>query len=211
LARGARLARIPAFVAMTIFLASLAMAESEEAAAVRVIDDLHATYMAVIRGSATLDYQARYDKLAPAIGQAFDLPFMSRAVLGRRWKALTEEQKKHWLDTFTQFTVANYAARMNRDNGQVFEVIGNRPADNNTLMVLTRVVDPKAEDVTLNYRMRTTEAGWKAIDIYAKGTVSELALRRGEYAPLLKSEGIDALLGSVERKVAELASGKDVE
>jgi phospholipid transport system substrate-binding protein len=56
--------------------------------------------------------------------------------------------------------------------------------------------------------MRSTEAGWRIIDIYYNGTVSELALRRADYAAVLKKDGFEALLASVNQKIADLESGK---
>jgi phospholipid transport system substrate-binding protein len=202
----------PHRISVLVCAAAVAIAAAAAAAgddpATRVIDELHATYTSVLRQSAALDYGARYARLDPAIAEAFDLQFMSRAVIGRRWRKLAPEEQQRWTRTFAQFTVANYAARLDHDNGQVFEVTGKEPAENETVMILTRVVEAGAEPVILNYRMRETPSGWKIIDVYAKGTVSELALRRGEYAPLLKNKGIEALVASIESKVEELATGK---
>ena len=48
--------------------------------------------------------------------------------------------------------------------------------------------------------------GWKVIDVYLNGNVSELALRRSEYASALKRDGFEQLLASVETKIAALKS-----
>ena len=75
-------------------------------------------------------------------------------------------------------------------------------------MVKTKVTAPGDEDVELSYRLRETPAGPRIIDVYLKGTVSELALRRSEYTSVLEREGFPALIATVDRKIADLAAGK---
>jgi len=199
-----------AATAITVCLVASAAAAADSAP-VQVIRTLNDTYKAVLKQSAALKYDGRYRKLEPAISQAFDFAFMARAVIGREWNDLPADQQTRWVQTFRTFTVANYAAQMDHDADQVFEILGEQPGENDTTMVLSRVVEPGADAVNLNYRLRQTPDGWKVIDIYAKGTVSELALRRSEYTTVLKTSGIDALVALVDRKVADLAAGKKVQ
>ena len=71
--------------------------------------------------------------------------------------------------------------------------------------MLTRLVVPGDDDVILNYRLRKNSAGqWRIIDIYLKGTVSELALRRSDFSSILKNKGFGALVVAMNKKVAEL-------
>jgi phospholipid transport system substrate-binding protein len=59
--------------------------------------------------------------------------------------------------------------------------------------------------VRLDFRLYSTSDGWRIIDIYGKGTVSELALRRAEYDPILRSDGIEGLIEVVEEHTQRLA------
>jgi phospholipid transport system substrate-binding protein len=73
-------------------------------------------------------------------------------------------------------------------------------------MVQTTLRNPDGDDVDLNYRLIESDKGWRIIDVYLNGTVSELALRRSEYSAVLKREGFQKLLADADRRVAELAS-----
>ena len=75
-----------------------------------------------------------------------------------------------------------------------------------TMIVRTRLIDPGDEDVELNYRMHRTAEGWKIIDVYLDGTVSELALRRSEFSGIVKRESFDALIAALDAKIAKLSS-----
>ena len=138
----------------------------------------------------------------------FDLPFMAEKSLGLRWKALGDADRTRWIAVFGDFTVASYAANFDHYTGQSFEVLGEEPAASGTRLVRTRVVVPGADSVDFAYRLRPTGDRWAIVDVYLKGTVSELALRRSDYASALEREGFDGLLATMHRKIADLAAGR---
>jgi len=172
------------------------------------IDGLHAAMLSVIRDAATTTYQQRFDALAPAIDKAYDLDFMARKSLGKGFDALSAEDKARWVAAFRNYMIGNFAGRFKAFEGQRFETLGEEPAAQDTVLVKSRLIDPK-ESVDLNYRMRRTESGdWKIVDVYLKGTVSEVALRRSDFTATLDREGFPALMKSIEGKIADLAAGK---
>ena len=191
---------------LSIFSAS-ARADAAGGAS-EAIDALHATMLSVIREAATTTYQQRFDTLAPALDTAYDLDFMGRKSLGKGFDTLSPGDQKRWLAAFRSYMIANFAGRFRHYDGQKFETLGEEPAAQDTVLAKSRMIDP-TETVDLNYRMRKTESGaWKVVDVYLKGTVSELALRRSDFTATLDREGFPALLQSVEGKIADLAAGK---
>jgi phospholipid transport system substrate-binding protein len=48
------------------------------------------------------------------------------------------------------------------------------------------------------------DGGWRIVDIYLNGTVSELALRRSEYSALIQREGFKALLAKLDERINDL-------
>jgi phospholipid transport system substrate-binding protein len=76
------------------------------------------------------------------------------------------------------------------------------------MLVHTRIVDAKGAPIPLDYRLRSTEAGPRIVDVFYDGTVSELAMRRSEYSSLLKRGGTPALEDALEKKIAEQATAK---
>jgi phospholipid transport system substrate-binding protein len=59
--------------------------------------------------------------------------------------------------------------------------------------------------VALNYLLRQTPQGWKIVDIYLDGTISELARRRDEFASIIRTQGVDGLIALLKKKNEELA------
>ena len=86
--------------------------------------------------------------------------------------------------------------------GQRFEVLKIEPSQRGTAVVYTQVVTPKETPIAINYRMRPEGDSWRIIDVYLNGTVSELALRRSEYAAVLQRDGFAKLVTSIDAKIA---------
>jgi phospholipid transport system substrate-binding protein len=176
----------------------------EDAAAAEVIRGFNDTMVSILRDAESLGYKGRFDRLRPKLDQTFDLAFMAEKALGRFWQDLSEAERTQWKATFADFMSANYASRLLKYNNQTFEVVSSQGAANDTAIIETKVSEPGNDDVQLNYRMRQTPAGWRVIDIYYNGTVSELALRRADYATVLKKDGFAGLIASVNQKIADM-------
>jgi phospholipid transport system substrate-binding protein len=201
--------RLPSLLHVLLLVAAVRVA-ALESGAVPVVDGLHKAYLEVLHEAEALGYSGRYAKLAPVIAASFDSEFMAQAAIGRAWKALDDKDRARWVESFRAFTTANYAARLDHDAGQRFEILGEEPAAAGTVAVRARVTDPGAEDVALTYRLRQTDGQWRVVDIYANGTVSEVALRRSEYSTVLKEKGLEGLIALVQGKIDDLAAGKVV-
>ncbi|MFN8604110.1 MAG: ABC transporter substrate-binding protein [Candidatus Binatia bacterium] len=190
-----------------VLLAGAAIA-AEPSAPVKVIETMHAGMLDVMRTAASTTFEERAAKLEPVIDTAYDLDFMGRKSLGKSFDSLSPEDQKRWLELFHTFMVANYAGRFTSFSGQKFETLGEEPAAQETVLVRTRLIDPGKENVDLAYRMRQQGGAWKIIDVYLKGTVSELALRRSDFTAILDREGFPALIANLDGKIADLRAGK---
>ena len=179
-------------------------AEASDAA--NSIAALHAELLDVMQNAESLGYAGRTEKLTPVIPRHFDVEFMARKAVGRHWKNASDDEKRLYLDAFGRFMVANWAGRLDGYAGQHFETLGEEPAKFETLLVKTQIVDPNDDNVELSYRLRETPDGWKIIDVYMDGTVSELSLRRSEFSSVAKREGFNALIQTLEAKIDKLAA-----
>jgi phospholipid transport system substrate-binding protein len=181
-----------------------AASDSPAAAPAAVVERLHAGLIQSMKEADELGFQGRFDYLRPVVEENFDLVFMGSKSVGRHWKKLSPEEQKLWLDKFTGFLAANYAGNFNAYGGESFHTLGEQPAKRETRVVLTELRVPGKDKVILNYRLRKTSKGWKIIDIYLKGTVSELALRRSDFSSTLKEKGFPDLATAVDQKILEL-------
>jgi phospholipid transport system substrate-binding protein len=172
------------------------------------VDGLHAALLDVMKNAQVLGYAGREEKLRTVIPKYFDVDEMARQALGGpQWKAASDDAKRRYLETFERFMVANYAGRFDGYSGQSFQTLGETPGPLDTVIVKTQLIDPTDKNVELNYRMHQVDGGWKAVDVYMNGTVSELAVRRSEFVSIVKRQDLDALLVALDAKIAKLKAG----
>jgi len=175
-------------------------------APVRVVDQLHAALLGVMRDAEKLGYEGRVGRLAPVLKETYDTPFMAEKSVGRHWKQASPAEQAEFVATFSRFMISNYAGRFDGYSGQSFRTVGEEPSAQGTVLVRTRLVEPQGEGVELDYRLRQTNGSWKIVDVYLNGTVSELALRRSEYVSLIKRDGWQALIAALDDRIASLAT-----
>ncbi len=195
-----RLALLPLLAWLLVVPVRSAAAEIETAR--QPIDALYAVLLDCMKNAEELGLEGRRAKIAPAVAAGYDLPFMARKILGRHWKTLDESSQQRWIETFGGLTSATYAERMTGFTGQVFEILKVEPSQRGTALVYSQVVTPDEEPIAINYRMRPDGESWRIIDVYLNGTVSELALRRSEYAAVLQRDGFEKLVASIDEKIA---------
>jgi len=173
-----------------------------------VVERLHDALLEAMHGGDAMGYAGRADLLQPVLRATYDLDYMARKSLGRHWRSLAEDQRQRFLEIFRRLSVANYAGRFSNGSGHRFETASVENGIYDTLLVRTRLEQPDDEPVQLDYRLHQTDDGWRIIDVYLNGTISELALRRSEYSAIMKRESFDELVRALEEKIGELEEGK---
>jgi phospholipid transport system substrate-binding protein len=184
-----------------------ASTRAQETPATDVVETLNATLLGVMREAESLGFAGRRDRLAPVIEGVFDLPLITRASAGRHWKKLDEAQRKRLVDAFSGLTIATYAGRFDGYGGESFRVVSEKPAPRDMVLVNSELVKSDGEVIALNYLLHETDTGWRIVDVYLDGVYSELAIKRSEYAGLIRSRGIEGLIAAIEDKTAKYASG----
>ena len=170
--------------------------------AVPVIDHFHSVLLDVMKNAKTLGIDGRREKLAPALDATYDFPAMAQRSLATGWAKLDTGQRDRFTAAFRGMTLRTYATRFDGYDNERFETLGEEPSIAGTVIVRT-LLHNADEDIHLDYRLRSTPVGFRVIDVYLSGTVSELALRRAEYTSMLERDGFEALVSALERKVSD--------
>lgn len=170
-----------------------------------VVSAFQDTLLDTMKEAGPLGFEGRYQRLQPAMEEAFDLEQMTRIVVGTRWAKLSEAEHKQLVDLFRRFSVSTYAREFSGYGGEQFELGDDRPQPGLGTIVETRLVLKDDKPVELNYLLRQTPQGWRIVDVYLDGTISELARRRDEFASIIRSQGVDGLIALLKKKNEELA------
>ena len=217
-----------------------AVAERE---AIAIINELHAALLRIMREAADLGYRGRYRIMEPVVANLFDSSMLARVVLSRHWREMDAATRADFSAVFRRLNTATYAARFDGYSGERFATRSATPARQGRILVKTELLRPQAEPVRLDYllqRQRREEerpgmgaspqgdggaspqgsggvsphggGGWRIVNITANG-VSDLSLKRAEYASVLKENGYNGLreriVAQIRRMESDGAAGGD--
>jgi phospholipid transport system substrate-binding protein len=169
-----------------------------------VVQRLNDALLDAMKNAAQLGFQGRYDALAPVLEQTFTFSEMARVAVGQHWSQLGPSQRTELVAHFKRMSITTFAVRFDGYSGERFEVLGEKDVPQGRVVVLSRIVKASGEPVPLDYVFTETSSGWRAVDIYLQGTISELAIYRSEFASVLNREGYDGLIRRIEEKIARL-------
>ena len=172
-----------------------------------VVDQFDTALLGVMKQADKLGYAGRAKELEPVIEKAFNIPLMTRIMVGSPWNEWGDDQRSHIIDAFGKFIVATYARRFDGYTGEDFVNKGEKPATSGGVLVATELTRPKDPSVALTYLMRDGDNGPQIVDVFLTGTISELATRRSEFSAVLQQGGYQGLLTALEKKTAAQAAG----
>lgn len=192
-------------LAVALSLSLAAGVGAQEAGPSAVVAAFQDRLLATMKEGRALGFEGRYQRLLPAMEDAFDLPQMARIVVGARWAKMSEDEQKQVVDLFREFSVSTYASEFSEFGGERFEVGGEQVQAGLGTIVETRLILTDRSPIALNYLLRQTPVGWRIVDVYLAGTISELARRRDEFGSIIRNQGVDGLIALLKRKNQELA------
>ncbi len=164
------------------------------------VDEFHALLVKVMQISRFEDREA---KLVPAVENFFHLEAIARISLGASWRQLEPPRRTAFMQLLERRIVSTYAERFDSYSGQKFERLELVQASTGPV-VKSRLIRANKEDVNLDYYFRDG----KVFNLVADG-VSDLSLRRAEYAGIIRKQGYDALVSHIEAGLAEVMAGEE--
>lgn len=184
-------------VLLPVAFGAVPLAAQTPNASVAKIEAYYQQLMPTIQQAARLSVIERDRRFTPVFSAVFDIPTMTRLAVGAPWRDFSAQQQAAVREAFNRFIVAEYASQIKDYSGERFVVDPQTTpeARGGGEIVKTKLVQSNGRTVSINYLVR----GGRVVDIYLNGTISDLALRRDEFASIITSGGADGLL----KKLAE--------
>lgn len=196
-----RLKRLAGIFWLTVYLSSAAAADADSGPE-RVVDAFHNILIEAMQAG---DYETRHQILEPAIDKFFHDFTIARISLGLNWKSLSEEEQQHYQKLMNELIVSTYASRFDNYDGQTFAILNSKPLSKSRTRVKSKLTT-KEEVVSLDYQLLQDEDTWRIYDIVANG-VSDLSLKRSNYAAMFKSGGLAAVEAEISSNIEDNRSG----
>ena len=137
--------------------------------------------------------EGREAQFRSLLSQGFDLSFIGRFVLGRYWRQATPEQRSAYLALFGEYVLKTYSARLGGYAGEGMTILSERPAGTKDVVVSTRILRPSGPPIEAVWRVRTTGARYRIIDVMVEG-VSMVVTQRSEFAAVVQRHGLQGLI-----------------
>jgi phospholipid transport system substrate-binding protein len=125
--------------------------------------------------------------------------------VGPAWSSFSGSQQAAVRDSFARFIIADYASQVSNYSGESFVVDpqATQEVRGGGEIVKTKLLQPGGRTVSINYLVRSG----RVIDVYLNGTISDLAMRRDEFASIIASGGADALIKRLRDRTQSLLGG----
>lgn len=183
-----------AAAALVLFITTLRVEASADTAS-EAVERFSAAIIAAVKGDGGVASPAgRYQKLSGLVSESFNLPAMMEAATGSRWRAAAEDDRTRLTDAFLRMSIGTYLTRFEDYTGEYFIVTGEQPSLDGTTRVATRLVRPKRPDLSVIYVTQKFDNGWRIVDLVFGGGISELTVRKSEFAGALAQGGLSGLI-----------------
>jgi phospholipid transport system substrate-binding protein len=156
----------------------------------------------------------RETKFRTLLQAGFDIPRISRCVLGRYWAGASDQQRQQFGQLFEDWIVRTYAAQLSNYSGETIQVTGTRPESDTSTVVVSQFISPNgAPPAKVEWHVRkNADNDYDVVDVSVEG-VSMALTQRDEIAAVADRSGgtIESLNGALQQKIngaATTAAGK---
>lgn len=186
------------FLALPLLLtpaAAIAQAEDPARNTVQALDD---GLIAIMKSGKAAGVAGRSAMIGPIVDRTFDLPLMTRLVVGPTWNTIAPAEQAALVAAFRKMTVGQYARNFDSWSGESF-VIAPQVEERAGDKLVRTTLRGSGEPVSISYRLRQSGGRWKIIDIFYKNAISQLATRRADFSGILASGGPKALIAHLDQ------------
>jgi phospholipid transport system substrate-binding protein len=144
------------------------------------------------------------NKIEELILSQMDFADMSRLVLGKHWRAATEDQRTRFVEQFRTLLVRTYKTSLVEYTDEKINFLPFRESEdpNKLATVRSEIIRSNGPSIPINYSLRFKEAdGWKVFDIGIEG-ISLVTNYRSSFSREITQSGIDHLIDSLRKRNA---------
>ena len=146
-----------------------------------------------------LNREQRWLEIGKIIDTRFDFRSMSQSILATNWRTATVEEKRRFVEFFSQYLEDTYRTKIEAYAGQRVEYLGEQVRKDRAI-VDTQIVADKVR-IPITYRLKNNDGEWFAYDVVIEG-ISLVNNYRSTFSAIIKSEGMDGLLLDLEGRIA---------
>jgi len=150
------------------------------------------------------DTQARRAAIRKIATGLFDFEETAKRALGPHWRDRTPQERREFVQLFTDLVEAAYVGRIERYEGEKVAYVGEQ-VEGDEAVVRTNVIS-KQQEIPVNYRMRREPAGWRVYDVVIEG-VSLIGNYRTQFNKIIQTSSYEELVERMRAKAFPAPEG----
>lgn len=195
------LKRIALLATICLFVATTAFATVTDTIKKTVNDVIHIVTDKDLKKKS--NEQRRRTAIKKSIATIFDSQEMAKRALGKHWNQRTPAERKQFVDLFATLLENSYAGKIESYNNEKI-VYTKETLDGDYAEVKSKVITPKQDEYTLDYRlMKKDNGGWMVYDVVIEG-VSLVSNYRTQFNKIISTNGYAELVKKLQAKSNEL-------
>ena len=195
------LKRISLLAILCLFIAANAFATVTDTIKKTVNDVIHIVTDKELKKKS--NEQRRRTAIKKSIATIFDSQEMAKRTLGKHWNQRTPAERKQFADLFATLLENSYAGKIESYNNEKI-VYTKETLDGDYAEVKSKVITPKQDEFTLDYKLMKKENGsWMVYDVVIEG-VSLVSNYRTQFNKIISTNGYTELVKKLQAKSNEL-------
>lgn len=196
------------FLFLAVLLATVLARSANASDASAPIEQLDAGLLQAMKLGKSAPFRQRYDLLAPLVTRAVALDLILQNGVGSGWATVLPDQQAALNSAFQHYSIGTYVAHFDTYAGERFELLPSATSAGNPI-IQVKIVPGKPGDEThvLGYAMRQIGGTWKAVDVTADSSISQVVAQQAEIRSLFTRYGASGLLTRLQEKTAQLSGG----
>ncbi len=127
----------------------------------------------------------------------FDVPLITRLVVGRYWRRANDAQKQAFSTVFEQHIIKVYTSQLGVYRDERVEVRNVAARTDKDTIVGTEVKRNADPPLRIDWLVRESDGEYRIIDVAAEG-VSMMTTKRSEFSSVIARDGMDGLIEQLE-------------
>lgn len=147
--------------------------------------------------------EERRGRIRSLIRDRFDFEEMSKRSLAKHWKGLSAEDKKEFVDIFSDLLESSYIGKIEGYTDEKITYDNEKIKRKGKYAEINTTIVTKDVDIPLDYKLISKDDKWWVYDVVIEG-VSFISTYRSQYNKIIIRESFPKLLESMRNKLKEV-------
>lgn len=193
-----RIPRVALALALALAPPTLAEEIDPEGGARAFVDQTIHEVLGVLKDE-TLSEEQQRRQIEKIANVRFDFPTVTRLVLARNWKKLSEAEREAFMVEFRRHLSLTYSSSLDEYKNEEVVITRSRLEKNGDVTVRTKIIGASADPIIVDYRLRKRDATWHAIDVITE-SVSMISNFRTQTREIISEAGPQGLIEKLREK-----------